>query len=91
MSASKEEGLEALLNETRTFPPPEGLAKDANAQPGIYELAQADPLAFWEAQARRLTCDYGNHFTGDYVAVLAARFARKIKGGVPPTSPTDGE
>ena len=55
MSETKEQGLSALLNETRTFPPPEDLAKDANAQPGIYAEAQADPLAFWEAQARRLT------------------------------------
>ena len=55
MSETQEEGLSALLNETRTFPPPEGLAKAANAQPGIYAEAQADPLAFWEAQAKRLT------------------------------------
>ena len=55
MSESQEQGLSALLNETRTFPPPEHLAKEANAQPGIYAEAQADPLAFWELQARRLT------------------------------------
>ena len=55
MSETQEQGLSALLNETRTFPPPEGLAKDANAQPGIYAEAQADPLAFWETQAKRLT------------------------------------
>ena len=55
MSESQEQGLSALLNETRIFPPPEDLAKDANAQPGIYAEAQADPLGFWEAQAKRLT------------------------------------
>jgi acetyl-CoA synthetase len=55
MSESVEQGLSALLHETRTFPPPEALAKAANAQPDIYAEAEADPLAFWEEQARRLT------------------------------------
>jgi acetyl-CoA synthetase len=55
MSESQEQGLSALLHETRIFPPPESLAKDANAQPAIYAEAQADPLGFWEAQAKRLT------------------------------------
>ncbi|HUC06418.1 MAG TPA: acetate--CoA ligase, partial [Acidimicrobiales bacterium] len=57
MSETREEGLSALLHETRTFPPPEELAKEANAQPGIYAEAEADPLAFWAAQAQRLTWD----------------------------------
>ncbi|MGD0747881.1 MAG: acetate--CoA ligase [Acidimicrobiales bacterium] len=57
MSETREEGLSALLHETRTFPPPEDLAKEANAQPGIYEEAEADPLAFWASQAKRLTWD----------------------------------
>ena len=55
MSETHEEGLSALLHETRRFPPPEALAKQANAQPGIYAEADADRLGFWEAQARRLT------------------------------------
>src|SRR6516165_151466 len=55
MSESAEQGLSALLHETRTFPPPEALAKTANAQPGIYAEAEAEPLAFWEEAARRLT------------------------------------
>ena len=55
MSDFHEKGLEALLNETRTFAPPEELAKHANAQPGIYAEAAADPLAFWESLATRLT------------------------------------
>jgi acetyl-CoA synthetase len=55
VSESAERGLSALLHETRTFPPPEALAKTANAQPGIYAEAEADPLAFWEHEARRLT------------------------------------
>ena len=42
MSETHEESLSALLHETRTFPPPEDLAKEANAQPGIY--AEADRI-----------------------------------------------
>ena len=78
MSESQEEGLEALLSETRTFPPPDDLARDANAQPGIYAEAQADPLAFWEAQARRLT------WAEPWVRVLDwddAPFAKWFVGG----------
>ncbi len=55
MSETQEHGLEALLTETRTFPPPGGLARHANALPGVYAQAQADPLAFWESLATRLT------------------------------------
>ena len=57
VSEIREEGLSALLHETRTFPPPEEFAKQANAQPGIYAEAEADPLAFWASQAKRLTWD----------------------------------
>src|SRR5580704_1600702 len=55
MSDDREEGLSALLHETRTFAPPEALVARANAGPGIYEEANADPLAFWASQAERLT------------------------------------
>ena len=55
MSEDREEGLSALLHETRTFPPPDELVKRANARPGIYDEADADPLAFWAAQAEHLT------------------------------------
>src|SRR4051812_16964992 len=47
--------LENLLNETRQFPPPEALAANANVQADAYEAAKADPVGFWETQARRLT------------------------------------
>ena len=57
VSETREEGLSALLHETRTFPPPEEFAKEANAQPGIYAEAEADPLAFWASQAKQLTWD----------------------------------
>ena len=57
VSETREEGLSALLHETRTFPPPEEFAKEANAQPGIYAEAESDPLAFWATQAKQLTWD----------------------------------
>ncbi|HTW99436.1 MAG TPA: acetate--CoA ligase, partial [Acidimicrobiales bacterium] len=46
--------LSALLHENRRFEPPAELAARANAQPGIYEEAGADRLAWWAEQARRL-------------------------------------
>jgi acetyl-CoA synthetase len=47
--------LEAWLDETRSFPPTEEFAKQANAQPSIYADADADPLAYWRTQADRLS------------------------------------
>jgi acetyl-CoA synthetase len=44
-----------LHHEQRRFPPPEDFAGAANARPGIYESAAADPEGFWEQQARRLS------------------------------------
>jgi acetyl-CoA synthetase len=55
VTEDREEGLSALLHETRSFPPPEALARRANAQPEIYAEGAKDPLAFWAAQAARLT------------------------------------
>ena len=46
--------LANLLTETRTFPPAPGFAANAVAQPGIYEEASQDRLAFWAKQARNL-------------------------------------
>ena len=46
--------IDALLQETRKFPPPPEFAKDAVAAPGIHEKAAADPLAFWAEQARHV-------------------------------------
>jgi acetyl-CoA synthetase len=47
--------LEAWLDETRSFPPSEEFAKNANAQPSIYAEAEADPQAYWREQANRLS------------------------------------
>ncbi|WP_117214561.1 acetate--CoA ligase [Allorhizocola rhizosphaerae] len=49
------ETLENLLQETRQFPPPPELAASANVKEDAYAEADADRLAFWEKQARRLT------------------------------------
>jgi acetyl-CoA synthetase len=51
------EALSALLHENRRFEPPTGFAANANAQPGIYDEAAEDRLAWWAEQARRLTWD----------------------------------
>jgi acetyl-CoA synthetase len=47
--------LSALLHEARRFEPPAEFAAAAVAQPDIYDRAAADPIVFWEEQARRLT------------------------------------
>ena len=44
-----------------SFPPPPAFAKAANAQPGIYEEAEKDPVAWWSAWARKL--DWMKPFT----------------------------
>jgi acetyl-CoA synthetase len=46
--------LATLLSETRRFPPSPEFAAQANAQPAVYQAAQADRLHFWEEQARAL-------------------------------------
>ncbi|MBT0767372.1 acetate--CoA ligase [Kineosporia sp. J2-2] len=50
-----DETLSNLLHEERRFPPDAAFAEAALAQPGLYEQATADRLAFWEEQARALT------------------------------------
>ncbi|HKN54915.1 MAG TPA: acetate--CoA ligase [Amycolatopsis sp.] len=46
--------LDNLLTESRTFPPSEEFAAQANAQGGMYAEADADRDAFWAKQAERL-------------------------------------
>ena len=51
-----EEKLEALLQETRLFKPPEKFAAQANVREStVYEEAAENRLGFWEQQAERLT------------------------------------
>ena len=47
-----ERTIENLLQEDRTFPPASDFTAQANAKPGLHEEAAADPIAYWEAQAR---------------------------------------
>jgi acetyl-CoA synthetase len=47
--------LEAWHDETRSFAPSAEFAKQANAQPSIYDDAAADPVAWWRTQADELT------------------------------------
>ena len=55
MSATSEKSLSALLDERRTFPPPDDFRRHANANdPGIYDRAVRDPEAFWAAEAKKL-------------------------------------
>jgi acetyl-CoA synthetase len=46
--------IEALLEESRRFPPSPEFAAQANAKPEIYAEAERDHLAFWAAWARKL-------------------------------------
>ena len=48
-------GIEALLQEDLTFPPPEEFARNANIRdPNVYEEARRDPEAFWARFAGEL-------------------------------------
>jgi acetyl-CoA synthetase len=47
--------IEALLQERRTFPPPEDFAEQANlSDASVYAEAEADPEGWWASQAERL-------------------------------------
>ncbi|MEJ5252663.1 MAG: acetyl-coenzyme A synthetase N-terminal domain-containing protein, partial [Armatimonadota bacterium] len=47
--------IEALLQENRSFPPPESFRAQANVNdPQIYEIAAQDPEAFWARFASEL-------------------------------------
>ena len=47
--------IQARFHEERSFPPFPEFAAQANINdPGIYDAASADPVAFWESQAEKL-------------------------------------
>jgi len=48
------QAIEALSDESRSFPPSPAFSAQANAQPGIYEEAAKDYQAFWASWARKL-------------------------------------
>lgn len=62
-----------------TYPPAEDLARDAVAQPELYERAAADRLGFWAEQARELL-DWETDFT-ETLDWSRAPFARWFVGG----------
>lgn len=47
-------GGEARLGEDRSYPAPPAFAAQANVDASVYELADADPIGFWERAAERL-------------------------------------
>ncbi|MEX0825322.1 MAG: acetate--CoA ligase [Acidimicrobiia bacterium] len=76
---AEEPRLEALLDESRRFPPPPGFADRATvSDPSIHAEASADPEAFWARYAREL------EWSKDWDAVLDwsdAPHARWFDGG----------
>ena len=54
MAVVSGEALENLATENRLFPPSELFARQANAQPAMYEEAATDREAFWARQASEL-------------------------------------
>ena len=77
MTDTSGQAISALLHENRQFPPPPEFAARANAQPGIYEEAAADPVAWWAAQADHLQWD--RHW--DEVLQWEVPFAKWFVGG----------
>ena len=50
-----DDAIEVLLEEGRTFPPPEAFKQTGNLNtPELFELAEKDPEAFWAKQAEEL-------------------------------------
>src|SRR5262249_31842640 len=70
--------IDALLQETRVFPPPLQFAATAVVRnPAVYERARQDPEAFWAEAARRL--DWFNPW--DKVLEWNAPWAKWFVGG----------
>jgi acetyl-CoA synthetase len=68
------ESLENLSTENRSFTPTPEFSAAANAQPGIYEKAKAEGVAFWEQQAEALTWDRKWHTALEWNAPHAKWF-----------------
>ena len=74
---SSGDSIENLGSESRAFPPSAEFAAQANAQAGIYDLAESDRLAFWESQAKELTWEK----PWDSVLEWKAPYAKWFVGG----------
>ena len=94
MSDTPQETLANLLSEDRTFPPSPEFAEQANVTEDAYGEADADRLAFWDRQARRLdwakewdrTLDWSNPpfakwFVGGELNVAANCLDRHVEAG----------
>ena len=66
--------LDALLHENRRFEPPQDLAREANAKPGLYDEAARDRIGFWEKQAEWLTWTERWHTALEWEAPFAKWF-----------------
>ena len=72
------ETIANLGTEDRLFPPTAAFSAQANAKPGIFEAAAADPLGFWDEQAQHIS------WASPYTEVLDwsnAPFAKWFVGG----------
>jgi acetyl-CoA synthetase len=68
--------IEALLAESRTFPPDPAFSEQANAQASLYEEAERDYVAFWARLAReRLAWDTPFETTLEWDLPFARWFA----------------
>ncbi|MBC3194127.1 acetate--CoA ligase [Pseudonocardia sp. C8] len=75
--SEKSSALDALSTESRSFPPPEGFAAQANATADWYDRADADREGFWAEQANRL--DWTKQW--DTVLEWEPPFAKWFVGG----------
>ena len=75
--SEKSSALSALSTESRSFPPPEEFAAQANATADWYERADADRDGFWAEQAARLSWTK----TWDTVLDWEPPFAKWFVGG----------
>jgi acetyl-CoA synthetase len=94
MDLANPEAIEALLHEHRVFAPDPTFAAHANAQPGIYEEAERDYLAFWKSWADKLEWiepyttvlewnePFAKWFTGGKLNVSVNCLDRHVKAGL---------
>ncbi|MCX7522924.1 acetate--CoA ligase [Microbacterium sp. STN6] len=73
--------IQNLLTETRRYPAPAEFAAQANAGAELYERAAADPVAFWEEQARRLDWETPWHTAHSWVDASGGRVERSTYRG----------
>ncbi|HET6914713.1 MAG TPA: acetate--CoA ligase [Acidimicrobiales bacterium] len=94
MTEASRHDLSALLHEHRRFDPPPDFASHANAKHDIYDRANADPVAFWEEQARALQWEtewssplewelpYAKWFVGGRLNVAVNCVDRHVEAGL---------